>query len=242
VHTVLSACAEVEMIPPFVVARARELGLGMIAITDHNTAENVEAVMQAAEGKDLVVLPGMEVQSREEVHLLCLFDDLETVLDWQDDVYAHLPPLRNREEVFGAQFVVDATGEFVRYNERLLLTSTSMSVEEIAEGVIARHGICIPAHVDRPSFSLLAALGFVPEGLDFPALELSRQGDVDDICRRFPSVMGHTFISSGDAHRLEEMRDRTIVTIASPTIQEIEMALRGQQGRRVRILSGKPTS
>jgi predicted metal-dependent phosphoesterase TrpH len=133
-HTVVSPCAEVEMIPPFIIKRAQDLGLGAIAVTDHNTAENVEAVQRAAAGSGVAVIPGMELQTREEVHIVCLFDRLEQVLAWQETVYAHLPPLTNREEFFGAQFVVDETGDFICMNERLLLTSTSLSVEEAVSG------------------------------------------------------------------------------------------------------------
>jgi len=236
VHTVLSACAEVEMIPPLIVERARELALGIIAITDHNSAENVAAVIEAAQGLDLTVLPGMEVQTKEEVHLLCLFDTVEQTLDWQAVVYAHLPPLKNRPEVFGPQFVVDATGDFIRYNDRLLLTSASLSVEEVARGVEERKGLCIASHVDRPSFSLLANLGFVPPGVHFAAMEITHDTDIDGMCRRHPSLAGYSFIHSGDAHRLSEMSDRTILTIGEPTIAEISMAFRRQEGRKVKVL------
>jgi hypothetical protein len=237
VHTVLSPCAEVEMIPPLIVARARELALGVIAVTDHNSAENAAAVIEAAQGLDLKVLPGMEVQTREEVHLLCLFDTVEQALDWQECVYAHLPPLKNREEYFGAQFVVDSTGDYVRSNDRLLLTSTSLSVEEAARGVEQRKGLCIPAHVDRPSFSLLANLGFVPQDVQWSAMEVSRQADVEQLQRKHPSLGGYAFVSSGDAHRLDELSDRTVLTIAQPSVAEIGMALRQQGGRRVKVLS-----
>jgi hypothetical protein len=236
VHTVLSACAEVEMIPPLIVRRAAELALGIIAITDHNSAENVAVVIEAAHGTDLTVLPGMEVQTKEEVHMLCLFDTLEQVLDWQTAVYEHLPPLKNRPEFFGAQFVVDATGDFVRYNERLLQISTSLSVEEVARGVEERKGLCIAAHIDRPSFSLLANLGFVPQDVQLAAIELSRHAKVDEMQRQHPSLSGYSFITSGDAHRLDEMSDRTLFTIEQPTITEICMAFRRQQGRKVKVL------
>jgi len=231
VHTLLSACAEVEMIPPLIVERALRLGLGIIAITDHNSAENVAAVMEAARGSDLAVLPGMEVQTREEVHLLCLFDTLEQVLTMQGRVYNHLPPLKNRAEVFGAQLVVGATGDFVRYNDRLLLTSTSLSVEEVVARVRDLAGLCIPAHVDRPSYSLLANLGFIPPGLSFPALEISRQMTPSGVRRAFPDIADYTFIASGDAHRLEEMTARTAFQIEAPTIAEFFLALAGCQGR-----------
>ena len=237
VHTVLSPCAEVEMIPPLIVRRARELALGIIAITDHNSAENVSAVIEAARDAELTVLPGMEVQTREEVHLLCLFDTVEQVLDWQEVVYAHLPPLKNRAEVFGAQFVVDETGDFVRYNDRLLLTSASLSVEEVASGVEARAGLCIPAHVDRPSFSLLANLGFVPQGASFAAMEVTGHTSTRELRQRHPGLAEYSIIRSGDAHRLSEMRDSTVLTIEQPTIAEILMAFQSQRGRKVKVLA-----
>jgi len=239
VHTVLSPCAEVEMIPPFIVQRAEELALGLIAITDHNSAENVAAVMEAARGRELAVLPGMEVQTKEEVHLLCLFQTVEQVLGWQEVVYAHLPPMKNKDEVFGPQFVVDASGDFVRYNDRLLLTSVSLSVGEVARAVQDREGLCIAAHIDRPAFSLLANLGFVPPDSHFAALELSRHAKADEMRQRNPSLAGYAFVSSGDAHRLDEMSDRTILTIEEPTIAEISLAFQGRDGRRVKIV-GSP--
>jgi len=232
-HTVLSPCAEVEMVPPLIVAQAKKLGLGCIAVTDHNSAENVQAMMQAGQEVDLVVLPGMEVQSREEVHLICLFDTVEQVLVWQEHVYAHLPPLANRPDTFGAQFVVDAAGEFVRENERLLLASVGRSVEDIVDEVRALGGLCIPAHVDRPSFSLIANLGFVPPGLNFEALELSHLTDQETARQRFPQLLGHTLIVSGDAHRLSEMQCKTMVKVRDLTIAELRLALTGREGRRV---------
>ena len=225
------------MIPPLIVRRARELGLGIIAITDHNSAENVGAVAAAAQGCDLTVLPGMEVQTQEEVHLICLFDTVEQALEWQQVVYAHLPPLRNDPDHFGAQFVVDASGDFVRYNERLLATSVSLSVEQVAAGVEARSGLCIAAHVDRPSYSLLANLGFVPPDVRFAAIEITPNAQVAAMQQRHPSLAGQTLVQSGDAHRLSEMSDRTMLTVAEPTTTEIAMAFRGEADRGVKVLA-----
>ncbi|MFN2169419.1 MAG: PHP domain-containing protein, partial [Anaerolineae bacterium] len=129
-HTVLSACAEVEMIPPLIVRRARELGLGLIAVTDHNAALNVQAVIDAAAGSGLAVLPGMEVQSREEVHLVCLFDTVEQVRAWQERVWAALPDRHNDGDFFGAQYVVDAGGEYLYTEKRLLSVAAALSVED----------------------------------------------------------------------------------------------------------------
>jgi hypothetical protein len=236
VHTVVSPCAEVEMIPPFIVQRARELGLGAIAITDHNTVENVAAVSRAAEGSGIVVIPGMEVQTREEAHILCLFDTLEQALAWQSVVYDHLPNLENREDVFGAQFVVDETGDFVCMNERLLLTSSSLSAEEVVTGVCGLGGLPIAAHVDRPGYSLLASLGFIPPDLALAALEITFRTTPEKMAAQHPGLNRWPMIVSGDAHRLSEMRASTLVTWRAPCMAELEMALRNSDGRNVKLM------
>lgn len=231
-HTVVSPCAEVEMIPPLIVRQALASGLGLIAVTDHNTAENVSAVMAAARGTGLAVLPGMEVQTREEAHILCLFDAVDQALDWQEVVYAHLPPRENREDVFGAQFVVDETGEYLRTNRRLLLTSTSLSAEEVVAGVAGLGGLTIAAHVDRQAYSLVGNLGFIPPDLALAAIELTRADATID--RRL--IGDRPVIVSGDAHRLNEMRADTLFRVREPTIQELTLAFRGEAGRRVRVM------
>lgn len=235
VHTVLSPCAEVEMIPPLIVRRARDLGLDIIGITDHNSAQNVQAVIDAADDTGLTVLPGMEVQSREEVHLVCLFDRVAQVLDWQEQVAAALPDRENVEEFFGAQFVVDATGEYVSTEKRLLSTSTSLSVEQVVARVRDLDGIVLAAHVDRPSYSLIANLGWVPPGLEIAGLEVSRLADPLAVVQRFPQAAGFGLVVNGDAHRLEEMTARTMFKVQGPQVQELSRALAGQEGRRVEI-------
>jgi len=236
IHTVLSACAEVEMIPPLLMERALEVGLSLIAITDHNSAENVAAVMEAAEETNLTVLPGMEVETKEEVHLLCLFDTLEQALTMQGRVYNHLPPLKNREDVFGPQFVVDATGEFIAYNDRLLLTATSLSLEDVVERVNELGGICIPAHVERPSYSLLANLGFIPPGLNFPALEITLRAKPAELLKQFPDLVGYTLIAGGDAHRLSEINPAIVITMEKPAVAELALAFASREGRKVEII------
>ena len=235
VHTVLSPCAEVEMIPPLIVRRARDLGLELIAITDHNAAHNVGAVIEAAAGTGLAVMPGMEVQTREEVHLVCLFDTLPRVYAWQEQVFAALPERDNDDDYFGAQFVVDATGEYLYTETRLLATSTRLSVEETVAGVRELGGIVLAAHVDRPSFSLIGNLGFVPAGLDIAGLELTRSAHPAEVARRLPQVGQFGQVVSGDAHRLSEITARTMFKVRAPTVTELALALAGRDGRRVEI-------
>jgi 3',5'-nucleoside bisphosphate phosphatase len=230
-HTVLSPCAEVEMIPPLIVQAALEKGITLLAVTDHNASANVIAVQTAAQGTGLIVLPGMELQTREEVHLLCLFDTLEQLAAWQSLVNRRLPPLENDAEYFGEQFVVDETGEFVRRETQLLLTSADLSLEEAIREVGALEGVAIPAHIDRKANGLLEILGFVPENVPIEALEISRHIAVDAAPLRYPQIRGYPLIRDGDAHRLNELLGVNEFLIESPTMAELKMALRRENGR-----------
>jgi 3',5'-nucleoside bisphosphate phosphatase len=221
------------MLPEFILERAAELGLNLIAVTDHNSAENCEAVMRAAEGTGIAVLPGMELQTREEVHLLCLFDSLERALDWQGVVYANLPPVKNKPEFFGSQVVLDADGEPVGFNDRLLVTSALLSVDEAVRRVGELGGLCIPSHVDRPVYSIIANLGFIPPGLGIRGVEISTLVDGKGARSRIPGLVGYTLIANGDAHRLKEMVCRTTVKMAAPTVVELGLALAGEGDRGV---------
>ena len=223
------------MIPPLIVQRALEKHIDLIAITDHNTSANVAAVQKAAHGTGLTVLPGMEVQSREEVHLLTLFEMLQELEAWQKEVDASLPELLNEPDFFGEQFVVDETGEFVRNEPRLLLTSTGFSIEEIFERVKALGGIVIPAHVERFSFGLFPTLGLISETWNLIALEISRQITPQKALEMFPATRNYPLIQSGDVHRLDDFLGTTVFTLASATLLEIRLAFNKIDGRDVCI-------
>jgi PHP family Zn ribbon phosphoesterase len=230
-HTVLSPCAEVEMIPPLIVQAALAKGIRLLAITDHNACTNVAAVQQAAAGSEVVVLPGLEAQTREEVHVLCLFDTLAQALTWEAELKAALPPLENDAEHFGEQFVVDAAGDFIRRETQLLLTSAKLSIEETCARVDQLGGLAIPAHVDRPAFGLLTNLGLVPPDLHLAALEVSRHLRPFDAPKKFPQLKSYPLLQGGDAHRLDEMLGANVFRLAAPTVVEIKLALRNEAGR-----------
>ena len=235
VHTVLSPCADVEMIPPLIVQRALQKSIDLIAITDHNVSTNVAAVQKAAEGTSLVVLPGMEVQSREDVHLLTLFDNLDQLRTWQTEVDKALPNLPNQPAFFGEQFVVDETGDFICSEVRLLATSTHLSIDEVFERVDALGGVVIPAHVERTSYGLFPTLGLLSEKWKVPALEISRNITPERAARLFPALGNHPLIQGGDVHQLGSFLGTTIFTLDAPTLMEIRMAFKGIDGREVYI-------
>ncbi len=235
IHTVLSPCAEIEMIPPLIIQEALERGINLIAITDHNSSANVEAVQKAASGSGLVVLPGMETQTQEEVHVLCLFDTLDQLQAWQEVVDQRLPAIPNQADHFGEQFVVDASGEYIRSEGRLLINSVQISIDELVMQVHQLGGLAIPAHVDRQAFGLIANLGFVPPELEVDALEISRFHSPEQVCQKFPQLKSYPLIQDGDVHLLEDMIGANLFWIQAPTIAEIRMALRKEAGRFCQI-------
>jgi 3',5'-nucleoside bisphosphate phosphatase len=233
VHTVLSPCAGIEMIPPLIVQTALENKINLIAITDHNATANANAVMEAAKGMELVVLPGMELQTKEEVHLLCLFDTLEQAAIWQKTVDAHLPAIPNNIEYFGEQFIVDASGDFLRREERLLLNSTSLGLAEAAKLVQSLGGLPIPAHVDRKANGLIEILGLIPPG--FEALEISRHITPAAARQKYPQIGRTPLIQSGDVHHLDGFLGAVELEVEAPTISEIHLALQNQAGRKTSL-------
>ncbi|MBW6464987.1 MAG: PHP domain-containing protein [Brevefilum sp.] len=235
IHTVLSPCGDVEMIPPLIVETALNHGINLIAITDHNAGDNVPAVIKAAEGLDLVVLPGMELQTQEDVHTLCLFDTIDQLNTFQSLVDANLPDIKNNVDYFGEQFVVDHSGEFIRRKEQLLINSTRLSFERAFQAVTDLGGLFIPAHVNRQVFGLLYHLGFVPPDLAIEALELSRHITPDQARLEFPQIHGYPLIQSGDVHYLDDFLGVNQFIIEEPTIAEIKMALKGEKGRQFSI-------
>lgn len=234
IHTVLSACAEVEMIPPLIVAEAIIKGLDLIAITDHNATDNAGAVIEAAKDTDLTVLPGMEFQAQEEVELLCIFDTLEQAAMWQETVTEHLLPEENDPELFGPQFVVDAEGDFVREDMHFYQGRANIPLAEAARRVHELGGLVIPAHIDRPSKGLLGVLGLWPPDLEADAAAVSANLRPSQARQRFPFLPNLPLITTSDAHWLDAVgTNMTIFELtAAPTVAELRRALNGAGERR----------
>lgn len=233
IHTALSPCADNQMTPKRIIEAAVSHELHIIAITDHNSAENVPALLKAAEHQPVTVIPGMEVQTREEVHLVCLFPGVKEIMVWQHFVYERLPDRKNREDYFGEQWVFDENGKPLQKCDRLLIASTSLGLEETVEKCQEYGGICYPAHVDRSNNSIISNLGFIPEEPVFPAVEISPMIKSEDALKRFPYLEKYTLIGSSDAHQLEEILwARSEIHIENPVFSEIALALEGEKQRK----------
>jgi hypothetical protein len=231
IHTCLSPCADVEMSPDNIVRTAVEAELDIIAVTDHNSGKNARAVMEAAADLPLTVIPGMEVQSREEVHLLSLFSSVEALEEWDAYIYKYLPDVHNDPAIFGYQAIVDKEGYVLRFEERLLINSLDLSLEEVVKGVRDRHGICVAAHVDREAFSIINQLGYIPADLPIAAVEITggQRGKMPE---------GYEVVMASDAHKQRAIgQRRTLFLLEAPTLEELHQGLRREGGRRVEGLS-----
>jgi len=234
IHTCLSPCGDLDMTPTKIVRQALQKNLAMIAVTDHNSAENTSAVIAAARGTDLFVVPGIEVTTSEEAHIVALFDKAESALSMQVLIYDSLQAGENDEDVFGIQVVANEFDEIEDINKRLLIGATGLSVAEVVEAIHNRQGLAIAAHVDRESYSLLSQLGFIPQNLDLDAIEISRHMNLSDARARFKEYERFPFITSSDAHFPDEIGvHSTRFQIARPDMAELRLALAGRKGRKV---------
>jgi PHP family Zn ribbon phosphoesterase len=226
------------MSPRNIAAGARRLALDLIGVCDHNSAENAAAVAEAARRLGIRALPGMEVTSREEVHILALFDEVDSALSLQDRVYASLAGV-NDPEAFGLQVVASPDDEVLGFNDRFLAGATALSLGEVVGAVHSLGGLALAAHADRPGFGIIGQLGFIPESLPLDAVEISPLGSLLEGRRAFGPNLA--VISSSDAHSLDEIgRATTAFWLNDATAEEIGWALRGRHDRRV--LSPEPTT
>ena len=233
IHTCLSPCGDWEMSPKKIVRKSLEKHLDLIAICDHNTAENVPATLREGRRRGIAVLPGMEICSKEEVHLVALFKNVEDSLKMQEYVYAHLSG-QNQPEVFGHQVIADEHDQVLGENPRLLIGATQLSLAEIVDNVHQLGGICISSHVDRPSYSLIGQLGFIPPDLHLDAVEVSYRVALDKAPTQIPGIADYPCVTSSDAHFLDDIgKVWTEFVLAAPTVEEIGKALAGIEGRRI---------
>ncbi len=233
IHSCLSPCGELEMSPLRIAERAKDVGLDLIAVCDHNSAENAEAVLEACSKRNLSVIAGMEITTSEEIHIVGLFPDVSAALAAQEVVYENLPG-KNDEDVFGIQVVANSDDEVEGFNSRLLIGATALNLQEVIDLIHNKGGLAIAAHIDRASFSLISQLGFIPEGLELDGVEVASTADYGDFVDQ--GTKQWTVLTSSDAHRLEEIGSkRTTIYAAEPTFNEVGLALRGAEGRRVEI-------
>ena len=231
IHTCLSPCTELDMSPRGILTSAKKKDIDILGICDHNSSENSPAVMKAAESMNIGVLPGMEITSQEEVHVLALFDAIENALKLQEYVYNNLPG-ENDEDAFGMQVIVNEKEEVLGFSDKLLIGATTIPLDEIIRSIHSLGGIAIASHIDREAFSIIGQLGFVPENLELDAMEISPRVTFEEAIKTYP--YNYPITCSSDAHYPDDIgKTYTTFLLEDKTIAEMKKALKNEDGRRI---------
>ena len=206
-HSCLSPCGDADMTPANIAGMAFIKGLQAVALTDHNTARNCPAFLSQCAQYGLTAIPGMELTTEEEVHVVCLFAKLEQAMAFDSYVYDHLIKVPNKPEFFGEQIIRGADDEPIGEEPNLLINATDIGFDQVFDVVSDFGGLMIPAHLDKSSTSLLSNLGFVPPESKFRCFELHHLENLHRIRRENPYLEGCRVICDSDAHYLDKIHE-----------------------------------
>jgi PHP family Zn ribbon phosphoesterase len=208
IHSCLSPCASLDMGPISVVNAAKKLNLTHIALTDHNSTRNCKSFAKVCKKENIIFFPGIEVTSSEEAHILCYFNRVVDAKDFGIEIESSLLQIPLNEEKMGYQVVVNSDEEVEDMVENFLGVASSFSITEIVELCRKYNGEIVPAHIDKPIFSIISQLGFLPDE-DFSALELS-SGSIKGGETSFENSKNYPILTSSDSHYLETIGNCTI--------------------------------
>lgn len=234
IHTTLSPCTELgEMTPRVIVRAAIDKGLDMIAICDHNSSRNSAATIRAAQSSSLAVIPGIEITSSEEVHVLGLFPSVNQAQLAQEEVYARIAGV-NDEQAIGYQVVVDEFDMVEDLDKTLLIGATTLNIYRVVDLIHGLGGLAVASHVDRTGFGVFSQLGFIPDDLKFDALEISKHIDCSEAKKKFGQCADYTLVSSSDAHYVSDIGAAyTEAEMEYASFKELRLAFQGIEGRRI---------
>lgn len=207
IHSCLSPCGDDDMLPSNIVGMAALKGLDVIAVTDHCSCKNCPAVAKLAEAYGVIALFGMELTTEEEVHVLCLFAELDAAMSFGEYVCTQYQGIMNNRDIFGKQQIVNEDDEIIGEEPVLLINATNIDFDKVYELTERYGGVMIPAHIDKKANSLLANLGFVPEDSRFPCFELKHIGYLDELRDKHPYLKKCRVITNSDAHYLEHINE-----------------------------------
>ena len=216
------------MTPANIVGMAVVNGLDLIAVTDHNSCRNCKAVLHWANHYGILAVPGMELTTEEEVHVVCLFPELEKALQFDSMVYSKLNLFPNKEEIFGPQLLCDEEDQVIGHESNLLIQSTRISFDEVQDLVEKYEGVMIPAHIDKNSHSLLYNLGFIPMDSRFTVVEIKDESKDDELCVSHPYLKNCKILHNSDAHYLKDIKEpRHYLEVEEKTAAAVIKALKG---------------
>lgn len=206
IHSCLSPCGDDDSTPNNIAGMATLCGLNIVALTDHNTCKNCPAFFAAAKKYGIIPIAGMELTTSEDIHVVCLFEELSDALSFDKFVENNRIKVKNRPDIFGEQLVLDENDEPICEIENLLINATSISIEDVTSVVSEYNGVCYPAHIDRDANGVIAILGTIPD-CGFSFYELHDRKKIREFSEKY-GIPDDRFIISSDAHYLTDMRDK----------------------------------
>lgn len=220
IHSCLSPCGSDDSTPANIVGMAIVAGLDAISITDHNSCLNVSAAMELGEAYGVTVIPGMELTTSEEVHVLCYFKELEKAMAFNRYVSENTPAIQNKPEFFGHQPVVDSDDNVIREENQLLTVASNISFDYVQRILNDYDGLMVPAHINKATTSLLSNLGMLPENPDFTAVEIQATDKIPELTENYPYLQKCHILTSSDAHYLKDIQDPVHVLHAEENTAE----------------------
>jgi len=234
IHSVLSPCGDIDMSPARIISEAKKRKLDILGISDHNSTLHSKLMVELGMKAGIFVLPGVEINTREEIHCLAFFENTDIADDFQEFLNENLPHIQNITTKFGEQLVVDKDENILYEFDYLLISALNADIYTVSKKVKSLGGIFIPAHIDRPYNSIISQLGFIPDDLIKDALEVSARNSISSFRKQHPEFNNITLITNSDAHQPEAIgRVSNIFEIKEPSFSEILKALQGTDGRKV---------
>ncbi len=228
IHSCLSPCGDMDMTPNNIVNMASIIGCDIIAVTDHNSCANLPVIMEIAKKMGITCVPGMELCTAEEAHVLCYFLTLEGAMSFSEYVYEQSPNIENKEHIFGAQVIMNEQDEPIDKVDKMLINATNISAYELTELLIPYGGIAVPAHIDKSSYSLMASLGSIPPEYGFSCVELSDNCEIEAFLNDHPDIKEMGILRDSDAHYLENFKDELPeMTLEKNDVRSVITAIKG---------------
>lgn len=207
VHSCLSPCADDDMTPNNIAGMAALGGLNIVALTDHNSAKNCPAFFEACKRQGIIAIAGVELSTAEDIHLVCLFPELEAAMDFDKELEKHLTPINNRPEIFGNQLILNGDDEQVGVFEKLLITATDLWASDAIELARSFGAHVRPAHIDRTSNGMISILGDIPSEYGFNFVEFNDRANTEEYYKRYPSIEKASTLVCSDAHHLWDINE-----------------------------------
>lgn len=205
-HSALSPCADDDNTPNNLAGMASLNGIGIMALTDHNSTKNCPAFFKAARRYGIVPIAGMELTTAEDIHLVCLFEELEAALEFDNSLNPYRVPFKNRVDIYGEQLIFDGDDNVIGVEENFLPLATMLSLESAYKMVVSHSGICYPAHIDRQANGIIATLGTIPETPHFSCIEFHDIKNRDEYIKKY-SLEDKRVLIGSDAHYLTDLRE-----------------------------------